>query len=180
MKGRFLLKIIKMCFVMIVYLIGFMGCGKSTIGKMLSNALGCLFYDTDIEIEKKANKSINMIFEEDGEDKFRNIEKEVLQELSKKKDAVISCGGGIVKSRENIDLMKETGEVIYLEVTPEMIFNRVKNSNNRPLLNGNMTIEYVTELYNSRIDIYNSSYTKKVDGNASKKNVVKSIIECLE
>lgn len=159
-----------------IYLIGFMGVGKSTVAKMLSDKLDFELIDTDIEIEKRENRSINEIFSQEGEEYFREKEKELIEELSKKDNMIISCGGGIIKSDVNIANMKKSGSVVLLEASPEIIYNRVKDDNNRPLLVSNPGIEGIKKLMKEREESYNKAFTHKVDASKTPVQVVNDII----
>ena len=112
---------------MIIYLIGFMGVGKSTVGKGLSERLEYELIDTDELIEEKEGLSISSIFEKKGEDYFRELETDTIKELSSSDNIVVSCGGGIIKNEENVKLMKDSGRVILLTASPESIYERVKD-----------------------------------------------------
>ena len=159
-----------------IYLIGFMGVGKSTVAKMLSDKLDFELIDTDIEIEKRENRSINEIFSQEGEEYFREKEKELIEELSKKDNMIISCGGGIIKSDVSIANMKKSGSVVLLEASPEIIYNRVKDDNNRPLLVSNPGIEGIKKLMEEREESYNKAFTHKVDASKTPVQVVNDII----
>ena len=120
-----------------IYLIGFMGSGKSTIGPLLSKQLHLPFFDSDIEIANETGCYISDIISFRGLDRFRAIEKETLKKLSSKNTGfVISTGGGVALSDENKRLMKENGIVIWLKITPETVQKRLKGDNTRPLLKG--------------------------------------------
>jgi len=123
-KGRHLL----------IYLTGFMGSGKSTIGPILGNTLGYRHIDIDQEIERAAGKKVAEIFSEFGEAYFRNAEREILQEASKQSGCVVSLGGGTIANQENFRIIKSTGILIYLRTDPEQIFRRMKYKADRPLL----------------------------------------------
>ena len=118
-----------------IYLVGFMGTGKSVVGKELAKKNKWQFIDLDELIELKEKRRICDIFAKDGEPYFRRIEKKVLKEVSKERKFVVSCGGGIVIDKENIQLMKKTGLIICLTATPEAIFKRVSGCKHRPKLN---------------------------------------------
>jgi len=119
----------------IIYLTGFMGSGKSTIGPILANTLGWDFYDLDRVIEKKTGKKIRVIFEQDGEDFFRMIETETLKELSINNDkSIISLGGGTIASGENIKILKSSGKLFYLKMSMEAAYGRLKYKRDRPAL----------------------------------------------
>lgn len=133
-----------------VYLIGFMGTGKSTVARNLAKKYHFHVAEMDEEIAEKEKKSIPQIFSEYGEAYFRNIETEYLKELQTVKNKVVSCGGGVFLREENVKLMKKSGEVVLLTASPEVIYERVKNDNSRPLLKGRKTKEAIKELMDER------------------------------
>jgi shikimate kinase len=119
-----------------VYIIGFMGSGKTTAGKKLAAELGWNFLDLDKLTEEKAGKSIPEIFSEEGEDYFRKIESEVLKGIEYKTDTVISTGGGAPCIENNMDFMLKTGFTVYLKLTPVELCSRLADSKGeRPLIN---------------------------------------------
>lgn len=118
-----------------IYLVGFMGTGKSVVGRELAKKNKRQFIDLDELIELKEKRRICDIFAKDGEPYFRRIEKKVLKEVSRERKFIVSCGGGIVIDKENIQLMKKTGLIICLTATPEVIFKRVSGYKHRPKLN---------------------------------------------
>lgn len=118
----------------LIYLTGFMGSGKSTVGPLLAEAWGLRFFDLDELIEKRLGKPISQIFKDEGEPFFRAVESEILRELAIQKNAVISLGGGTIINPDNMELVKSTGVLVYLYSEPEEIFNRVRDSEKRPLL----------------------------------------------
>jgi len=120
----------------IIYLTGFMGAGKSTIGPILANTLGWNYYDVDQVIEKKLGKKISEIFSGEGEDFFREVERQTFTELSNSDNIIISLGGGAVANQSNLDFFKKNGKIIYLKVSPEVAYERLKFKNDRPLLTG--------------------------------------------
>lgn len=140
-----------------IFLIGFMGVGKSTIAKLLAKELQAELVEMDETIEAEAGMSINEIFEKFGEQYFRDLETALIDRVSKNGGAVVSCGGGAVLRPENVDLMKQSGKIIFLSATPETIYERVKNSTNRPLLNGNMNVEYIKGLMERRREAYENA-----------------------
>lgn len=121
---------------MMIYLIGPMGSGKTTIGKILSSRLKYQFFDTDEEIKKKKGMSISSIFDKQGESGFRIIESQILEELSIKPKSIISTGGGIVLMKENRVIMKN-GTCIYLKIDFDEQLKRLANSDDRPLVSKN-------------------------------------------
>ena len=137
-----------------IFLIGFMGVGKSTIAKILAKELQMELVEMDETIEAESGMSINAIFEQYGEQHFRNLESALVERIAQKGGAVVSCGGGAVLREQNVQRMKESGELIFLSATPETIYERVKHSTKRPLLNGNMNVEYIASLMERRREVY--------------------------
>ncbi|MBN2220876.1 MAG: shikimate kinase [Vallitaleaceae bacterium] len=135
-------------------LIGFMGTGKTTVSKRLSELLEMKEVDTDQRIVNKEKSSIPEIFEKQGEAYFRDLETTTLMELEKEKGFIVSCGGGIVLREENLASMRKQGKIILLTATPQTILERVKENNNRPLLQGNMNVEFIESLLNKRKERY--------------------------
>lgn len=118
-----------------IFLTGFMGAGKSRIGKTLAQRFGYPFYDSDELIEKSAGKKIKNIFEEDGETYFRSIESDEIKKLCQIVDpAVISLGGGALQNERNFAMVRKYGISVYIASSPEAILSRVKHTNKRPLL----------------------------------------------
>ena len=117
-----------------VYLIGFMGAGKSTVAPHLAEELGLDWVDTDGLIEEKTDLSIPEIFEYYGEGRFRELERETIREISEGDPKVVAVGGGAPMDDENWERMKSTGEVVYLEVSPKEVMERVGYDGSRPLL----------------------------------------------
>jgi shikimate kinase len=116
-----------------IYLTGFMTSGKSTIGPILANVLGYDFYDLDREIENMEKLTVVEIFEKHGEQYFREAESKILNELAKKDNLVISLGGGTIVNKNNFDMMKRTGKIIYLKVSPETLYKRLRHKTDRPI-----------------------------------------------
>lgn len=137
-----------------IMLIGFMGAGKTTVSSYLSNFLDMEEVDTDKEIVKRERKTIPQIFEEDGEEYFRNCETSILLDLQKRKQLIVSCGGGIVLRDENVSCMKKQGRIVLLTATPKTILERVKDSKERPILNNNMNEEFIASLMEKRRERY--------------------------
>ncbi|MCR5254519.1 MAG: shikimate kinase [Acetatifactor sp.] len=119
-----------------IVLEGYMGSGKSSVGRKLSFLLKCEFNDTDNVIENKEGRKISEIFEENGEAYFRNLETELLKKYgdSESKNLILSLGGGTPVREENRPIIKKIGTVVYLRATPETVYERVKRSKTRPLL----------------------------------------------
>ena len=132
-----------------IVLIGMPGCGKSTIGYRMSQKINYSFFDADKYLEEKENRIILDIFSKEGEEYFRKLETKYLKDLSKKEQIIISTGGGAVKKKENIDILKQNGIIIFLDRTIEDISK--ENHENRPLL---QNIENLWKLYDERINLY--------------------------
>ena len=138
-----------------IILIGYMGCGKTTLGKKLSYRERIALLDTDKRIEQKQKKTINEIFDEDGEPAFRQMETECLKEFLDYSDRyVISVGGGLPMKEENRALMKQLGTVIYLKAEPDTIYERLKNDTTRPLLRGDNPQEKIRTMIEMRNPYY--------------------------
>ena len=158
-------------------MIGFMGVGKSTIAKLLAKELQAELVEMDETIEAEAGMSINEIFEKFGEQHFRDLETALIERVSKKGGVVVSCGGGAVLRSENVEMMKKGGKIIFLSATPETIYERVKNSTNRPLLNGNMNVEYIKGLMERRREAYENAADVIISTDGKwKSEIVKEIL----
>ncbi|CAG1000291.1 MAG: shikimate kinase [Bacteroidetes bacterium] len=143
-----------------IFLVGFMGCGKTTIGSLLAQKLNYNFIDTDEEIEKQGQLSIIDLFKEKGEQSFREHETEILQQiLINENSAVIATGGGMPCFYENMEKMLREGFVIYLKCTPEEIAKRVAGKNSRPLLNtSDNIIGHIQKMLSLRENIYSKAH----------------------
>ena len=127
---------------MTIFLIGFMGCGKTTIGKKLAKKLGYTFLDLDFEIEKQEQSTIAKIFELNGEEYFRNLEHQFLTSFNPKNNIVISCGGGTPCFFNNMEMMNHIGYTVYIQMKPEALYSRLKDAlTTRPLLQNKTEIE---------------------------------------
>lgn len=164
-----------------IFLIGFMGCGKSTMAGLLADALDMELVEMDETIEKEEERSINEIFATDGETYFRDLESQLIERITKKGGMVVSCGGGAILREENVKKMKQNGKVVYLCATPETIYAHVHTSTNRPLLNGNMNIPYIRELMEKRIPKYEAAADEilMVDGK-TKIQILEEIKSCVD
>lgn len=163
---------------MLIALIGFMGSGKSTVGRELARKMAYLFVDTDEEIERKAKKSIPEIFEEHGEKYFRRLEEEVLSEIiENNEEMVISTGGGIVLSERNRRILREKTITILLQAGVEELYNRLKDETNRPLLAVENPQEEIKRLLEEREEYYNTADIKVNTDGLQVAEIVELIVE---
>jgi shikimate kinase len=157
-----------------VFFTGFMGAGKTTIGKALAERVGVKLVDLDEFIEKKYNKTIREIFEEEGEKTFRKYEHEALLQLIDF-NGIVTTGGGVVTSENNRQLMRKNGLIIYLDCSVDEILSRLKQDTTRPLLDGNKE-EQVRSLYQERqVKYREADYIVSTSGK-SIKEIVSEII----
>ena len=160
-----------------IFLVGLMGAGKSTVGRILARRLGKRFVDTDHEIEKRNGVTIPVIFEIEGEDGFRRREQEVLADLAQEKDLVLSTGGGIVLKPENREVLRNHGFVVYLNARPELLADRTKHDRTRPLLNVEDPLTRLRELYAVRDPLYREVAHAIVEtGRGAPQQVVQAIL----
>jgi shikimate kinase len=141
-----------------IILIGYMGAGKTTIGKILAKDLGVPFYDLDWYIETRMRKKVKQIFDERGEEGFRIIEKNMLHEVAEFENVVLACGGGTPCFFDNMDYLVGQGDVVYLRGTPDVLFRHLKMGKGvRPLLLGKSDeelLEYIKENVEKREEFY--------------------------
>lgn len=140
-----------------IVLIGFMGAGKTTVSEYLSTMFAMDVVEMDQVIAEREGMSIPDIFATYGEEYFRNRETQLLKEMQLRKRAVISCGGGAALREENVEEMKKNGRVVLLTASPQTIYERVKDSTDRPVLNGNNNVEFITELMEKRREKYENA-----------------------
>lgn len=141
-----------------IILIGYMGSGKTTLGKALSKATGLMFYDLDWYIESRMRKTVSQIFAERGEEAFRKMEYNMLHEVAEFEDVIISCGGGTPCFFDNIDYLNQQGDVVYLKASPEVLYGHLLMAKvERPLLKGKSQeelIAYIKEHLKNREPYY--------------------------
>ena len=146
-----------------LYLVGLMGAGKSTVGRLLARRLKLRFLDCDHEIERRCGVKIPLIFEIEGEPGFRARESEVLAELTALRGIVLATGGGAVLAPQNRRRLAENGTVIYLRARPEDLYTRVRHDRNRPLLATPDPLRRLRELHAERDGLYASIADLVVD-----------------
>lgn len=145
-----------------IFLIGYMGSGKSTLGRRLAKHLNVQFVDMDHYIEERNYKTIPQIFEEEGEAEFRKKERKALEELSEFTDIIIATGGGAPCFFDNIDIMNKAGKTIYLNINPEILAERLmKSKTERPLIKGKSREElvaFIDETLRKRHEFYSQAH----------------------
>ncbi len=147
-----------------IALIGFMGVGKTAVGKILAEKLQRKFVELDSLIEQKAGKSIPAIFQQDGEIAFRELEIEVTKEVSRDKNLIIACGGGIVLNKINIDRLRQQSRIVHLSASPEVILKRVSSEEGqRPLLEVDNPALTIRELLDFRKPFYERAADIRID-----------------
>ena len=137
-----------------IFLVGLMGAGKTTVGKLIAKRLNKTFFDSDHEIEKRTGVNIPLIFELEGEAGFRAREAAVIEELSRQENIVLATGGGAVLSRQNRDNLSRNGTVIYLRAKVEDLWQRTRHDKNRPLLQTADPRAKLGELFAQRDPLY--------------------------
>ena len=140
-----------------IVLTGFMATGKTEISKAISEISKYNLVDTDDMIVEQEGITINEIFDKYGEEYFRKTETGIIDKLAELEPCIVSCGGGMAMREVNVEKMKKIGKVVLLTATPETIYSHVKDSTNRPLLNGNMNIPYIKKLMEERAPKYNAA-----------------------
>ncbi len=143
-----------------ICLIGMMGSGKTTVGKILALKTGKIFVDTDEKIEEEQEMKISEIFRELGEKAFRRMEKQFLEKIPETDELVISAGGGLAADEENLRRLKETGKVIWLYACPEETLRRIRGAGERPLLNVKDPVKEIEALLGKREKFYSSADIK--------------------
>jgi len=167
-----------------IYFTGFMASGKTRIGKLLASQLKLAYVDSDSFITERAGKSIAEIFEQDGEAKFRELEREAIKEISKKENVVVSLGGGAITKSENVEVIKNTGVLICMRAEPEILCERIGRNNNRPLMAGldpEARMERIVNMLAEREKFY-SLADFSIDSNEDppEKHVIPRILDALK
>ena len=137
-----------------ISLVGLPGSGKSTVGRQLARRLSLPFLDSDHVIEQRIGCPIREYFEREGEDRFRDVEEHILDELTQGGDAILSTGGGSVLRPANRAHLRERTQVFYLRSTPEEVFRRLRNDRNRPLLQVADPLQRLRDLFTARDPLY--------------------------
>lgn len=162
-------------------LVGMPGGGKSTVGRQLARQLQCRFFDADVEIEQRIGCPIRVFFEREGEARFRDIEEQVIDALSREPRAVIATGGGAVLRPSNRRALRENTTVVYLRSTPEELFRRLRHDTHRPLLQVSDPLRKLRELFGERDPLYREAAHFIIDtGRPSVPTLVNMILMQLE
>jgi len=160
-----------------IVLTGFMGSGKTVVARQLARLLGMKVIDVDTEIEKSTKMTINDIFKQFGEQRFREIETETLKQVSENENVIISTGGGAVLKQENMDIMREKGVIVCLTAAPETILERTKSTGDRPLLLVENPFERIKELLEFRRPFYEKADVMIDTENKTPLQIAEEIIE---
>lgn len=164
-----------------IFLVGLMGAGKTTVGKLLSKRYHKIFYDSDHEIESRCGVKIPVIFEIEGETGFRKREEVAIAELTALSNIVLATGGGAILATENREFLKNRGIVVYLRGSPEHLFERTRHDRNRPLLQTGNPLAKLRELYQMRDPLYREVADIVIDtGRQSVTGMARALYDKLE
>lgn len=160
-----------------IILCGFMGCGKTTVGKNLAKIADMKFIDMDKYIEEKEQMTVKEIFAEKGEDGFRDMEHQACIELAKENNNVIAAGGGTLTFDRNVEVLSKTGTIVLIDASYKILCDRLKNDTARPLLQTENRNEKIKELLEIRMPLYKKASSITVNGNLPPKKVAQEIID---
>lgn len=159
-----------------IVLIGMMGSGKTTIGKLLGEKLTLRCIDIDVIIEQNEKRTVSEIFQNEGEKYFRNIERETIKKNFTNKNLIISLGGGAFEDQLTQELLLKNSTVIYLKTSPNVILERIKNNTNRPLLKNQMTVEKIQSIILQRQKNYELANITILTDNKNTDKIVEEIL----
>ena len=162
-----------------ILLCGFMGCGKSSVGRKLSKKSGREFVDMDRYIEEKTGMTVAEIFAEKGESGFREIETEACRELTDRENLIIAAGGGTLTIQENVEILRKGGRIVFLDVSYETLCERLARDTRRPLLQVENRNEKIKELLEKRLPLYKNAASVFINGNFSSTRVAENILGIL-
>lgn len=163
-----------------IILCGFMGCGKSTVGKKLSQLTEMDFVDMDDYIEKNAGMKISEIFQKYGEDYFRDLEHRAAAELSRRGGCVVATGGGALTFQRNVDAFKEGGAIVLLDPPLRVLQLRLKNDRSRPLLQRPDRYQFIRALHQKRMPLYRKAADVVIPAKGSPNAVCRQVLQALE
>ena len=138
-------------------MIGFMGTGKTTVSGILKKLLNRPELDVDAMIVEEQHMPVSEIFSQNGEPYFRDLESEMMEKIAEMGPAIVSCGGGAVLRERNVKVMKESGTIVLLTASPQTVYNRIRYSHDRPVLNGHMEVSYIEQLMEKRRAAYEAA-----------------------
>lgn len=159
-----------------IILCGFMGSGKTTVGKRLAQLAGMAFADMDADITEQAGMTVEEIFELYGEAAFRRMERESCVRLAARQNLVVAAGGGALLFPENREALAATGTIVWLDLPPETVIERLAGDTTRPLLRGNDPEQKIRELYALRRPLYEAAAQIRVNGDQSPDAVAREIM----
>ncbi len=160
-----------------IILCGFMGCGKSTVGKLAADLMGFRFIDADIYIQQLSGKTIPEIFAQEGESAFRELEHQAMKELSAQSGMVVASGGGALTFQRNVEAIRQNRAVIvYLQCDFPLCYSRIAGDKNRPLVQQNNQ-EQLQALYTARDVLYRGCAQQMISNNSSPKQAAKALAE---
>ena len=162
-----------------IVLCGFMGCGKSTVGKNVARKTGKKYVDMDFYIEQKAGMRVSEIFDTFGEQGFRDMEHEACVELSREKNLIIASGGGALTFERNVEVFKENDTIVLLDVDLETIKYRLRNDKRRPLLQRPDKDKVMKELYDKRLPLYKAAADVTVKGQSTPLKTAFAVMEAV-
>lgn len=157
-----------------IYLCGFMGCGKSTVGRLAAKQMSMKFLDLDEYIEKKYGCTIPEIFEQRGEQAFRALETETLRELATTSGYIIATGGGTMVNPLNAEIAKQNGSIVFLDLPFDTCYERIAGDSHRPVVQANSRAGLL-EIFNYRVPLYRAHATYSVDASQSPQMISKAV-----
>ncbi len=161
-----------------IILIGLMGSGKSTVGRLLAEKIGLNFVDTDQELEKWTGRIISEIFATDGEKEFRRLETQIVSQVVNKTGQIIATGGGVILRSENIKALRKNGIIIFLNADVEVLYKRLKDDNSRPLLQTNDLKKKLKDIFESRLELYCKTADFEIDtSNLEPEEITQKIVQ---
>lgn len=163
-----------------IVLCGFMGCGKTTVGRKLATQTGRRFVDMDAYIEEQAGMSVSTIFEQFGESDFRSREREACKALAEQRHLVIASGGGALTFPENVEVLAATSCIVLISVTPETVLKRLQGDITRPLLARPDKEQAVQQLWARRLPLYQAAADMEVNGERPAEQVAEDIIAAVK
>lgn len=164
-----------------IFLIGYMGTGKSTVAAYMAKKYGMEVLEMDQMIVEREEMNISDIFTKHGEEYFRDIETRLLIEIQSQENKVVSCGGGVVLREQNVEEMRKSGKIVLLSAKAETILGRVKDDNSRPLLQGNKNIEFINDMMDKRRPKYERAADVVIETDEKRvEDICKEIFEQIE